>query len=135
MRGALLARPPQVRLTEESFRHGVQMKAAEGTTVLGKSVTIRGEIIGAEELYVDGKVEGTITLTESRLTIGPSADVHADLNVHDVVVLGRCEGNVLATGRVEVRQNGIVLGNITAARLSIEESSIVRGKVSLTGKE
>lgn len=111
------------------------MKPAEGATVLGKSVTIRGEITGSEELYVDGIVDGTITLTESRLTIGPNAQVHAELHVHDLIVFGQHEGPVFATGRVELRQSARVLGNVSAARLSIEESASIRGKVELTGKE
>lgn len=110
------------------------MKPAEGTTVLGKSVTIRGEITGSEELYVDGTINGTITLTESRLTIGPNAQVQAELHVHDLIVFGQQEGQIFATGRVELRQGARVLGDVTAARLSIEESATIRGKVELTGK-
>ena len=109
--------------------------AAEGSTVLGKSITVRGEIVGSEDLTVDGVVSGTITLTESRLTIGTNADVKADLKVHDAVILGRCEGSTIATGRVELRKGSSLLGDLTAARLSIEESAIYRGKVSLTGSK
>jgi cytoskeletal protein CcmA (bactofilin family) len=109
------------------------MKPAEGSTVLGRSVVINGDIVGSEDLYIDGKVKGTITLTESRLTLGPNAEVAADLQVHDAVILGRLQGNIIATGRVELRQAGALLGNVTAARLSIEESASMRGKVSLTG--
>ncbi len=111
------------------------MKPAEGSTVVGKSVTIRGEITGSEELYLDGKVEGKITLTENRLTIGPNAEVHAELHVHDLVVFGYQEGAVHSTGKVELRQASQVLGDITAARLSIEESAQVRGKVMLAGRD
>ncbi len=109
------------------------MKPAEGSTVLGRSVTIRGEIVGSEDLFIDGKVDGTITLTESRLTLGANAEVMADLQVHDAVILGRYQGNIVASGRVELRQNGLLLGDVTAARLSIEESATMRGKVLLTG--
>ena len=107
--------------------------AAEGSTVLGKSITIRGEITGSEDLTVDGIINGTITLTESRLTVGANADVKGDLKVHDVIFLGHCEGNTTATGRVELRKVGTLLGDLTAARLSIEDMSTIRGKVSLTG--
>ncbi len=107
--------------------------AAEGSTVLGKSITVRGEITGSEDLTIDGLVDGTITLTESRLTVGANADVKGDLKVHDVIILGHCEGNTIATGRVELRKGGTLLGDVTAARLSIEDMSTIRGKVSLTG--
>ena len=109
------------------------MKPGESSTVLGTSVTIRGEITGSEDLYVDGTVTGTITLTDSRLTLGPAAKVNAELRVQDLVVFGTLEGTVTATGRVELRQTATLLGDVTAARLSIEDSAVIRGKVALTG--
>ena len=108
------------------------MKPAEGSTVIGKSVVIRGEISGSEDLFLDGEIEGTITLTESRLTVGPNARVRADINVQDVVVFGRLEGKINATGRLELRQSSSVIGDIVAGRLSIEESASLRGRVELT---
>lgn len=111
------------------------MKPTEGSTVIGKSVQLKGEIAGTEELYVDGKVDGIIRLTGSRLIIGPNAEVNAEVHVQDLVVLGKHSGPVMATGRVEIRQNGQLLGDISAARFSIEESASVRGRVTLTGQE
>jgi cytoskeletal protein CcmA (bactofilin family) len=108
------------------------MKPAEGSTVIGKSVTIRGELSGSEDLFMDGEIEGTITLIESRLTVGPNARIHADISVQDVIVFGRVEGNVRATGRLELRQSASVIGDIQAGRLSIEESATLRGRVELT---
>jgi cytoskeletal protein CcmA (bactofilin family) len=107
------------------------MKPAEGSTVIGKSVIIRGDLSGNEDLYLDGDIEGTITLTESRLTIGPNARVRADIAVRDVIVFGNLTGNVQATGRVDLRQSASVNGDILAGRLSIEESAILKGRVEL----
>jgi cytoskeletal protein CcmA (bactofilin family) len=107
----------------------------EGSTILGRSITVRGEIVGSENLTIDGKVDGTITLTESRLTIGPNAQVNANLQVHDFVVQGHCEGNVTATGRVDLRKNGVLLGNVSAAGLSMEDGAAMRGKVTLSGRK
>jgi cytoskeletal protein CcmA (bactofilin family) len=107
------------------------MPPVEGSTHIGKSVTISGELSGSEDLFLDGKFEGTITLTGSRLTVGPNAQVTADLNVRDIIVFGLVEGNINATGRIELRQTAIVNGDIHAARLSIEESATVRGRVEL----
>ena len=107
------------------------MPPVEGSTHIGKSVSISGELTGSEDLFLDGKFEGTITLTGSRLTVGPNARVTADLNVRDVVVFGLIEGNINATGRIELRQSAIVNGDIHAGRLSIEESATVRGRVEL----
>ncbi len=108
------------------------MKPAEGSTVIGKSVTIRGEVSGKEDLYMDGTVEGTISLPESRLTLGPNAHVMADLSAHDVVIYGRVEGNIRATGRIELRESAQVKGDIVAERLSIEENATIKGKVELS---
>jgi cytoskeletal protein CcmA (bactofilin family) len=107
------------------------MKPAEGSTVIGKSVVIRGELSGSEDLYIDGDVEGTITLQESRLTIGPNAHVRADVSVRDIVVFGHLTGNIKAAGRVDLRQSAFVAGDISAGRLSIEESAILKGNVEL----
>lgn len=107
------------------------MKPAEGSTVIGKSVVIRGDLSGNEDLYMDGDIEGTITLSESQLTVGPNARVRADIHVRDIVVFGHLTGNVTASGRVDLRQSAIVSGDIIAGRLSIEESALLKGRVEL----
>jgi cytoskeletal protein CcmA (bactofilin family) len=107
------------------------MKPAEGSTVIGKSVVIRGDLSGNEDLFMDGDIEGTITLTESRLTVGPNAHVRADIHVRDIVVFGHVTGNVSASGRVDLRQSALVNGDIVAGRLSIEESAVLKGRVEL----
>jgi cytoskeletal protein CcmA (bactofilin family) len=107
------------------------MKPAEGSTVIGKSVNIRGELSGNEDLYMDGDLEGTITLTDSRLTIGPNARVRANVSARDVVVFGHLTGNIHAIGRVDLRQSALVSGDILAGRLSIEESAVLKGSVEL----
>jgi cytoskeletal protein CcmA (bactofilin family) len=99
---------------------------------IGKSVEIRGEVKGSEDLIVDGHVEGTVSLSESRLTIGPNAHVAADLTAKDVLILGRVQGNVVASGRVELRSGCSVEGDIRALRLSVEDNAVFRGKVDLT---
>src|ERR1700722_13400781 len=107
------------------------MKPAEGSTVIGKSVVIRGDLSGNEDLYIDGDIEGTVTLQESRLTIGPNARVRADISVRDVIIFGHLTGNVQATGRVDLRQSALVNGDIFAGRISIEESAVLTGRVDL----
>jgi cytoskeletal protein CcmA (bactofilin family) len=109
------------------------MKQAEDSTVIGKSVTMRGELSGSEDLYLDGEIQGTISLPGNRLTIGPNARVLADVHARDVVVFGRLEGNIHASGRVELRQSAFMQGDITASRLSIEENASVKGKIEITG--
>jgi cytoskeletal protein CcmA (bactofilin family) len=99
---------------------------------IGKSVIICGEVKGSEDLIVDGRVEGTINLSESRLTIGPSADVAADLAAKDVLILGHVHGNVVANGRVELRAGCVMEGDIRALRLAVEDNAVFRGRVDLT---
>jgi cytoskeletal protein CcmA (bactofilin family) len=110
------------------------MKPPEGSTVIGRSVTIRGEVSGKEDLYMDGIAEGTISLPESRLTVGPNARVTADISAHDVVIYGHVEGNIRALGKIELRESAIVKGDIVAERLSIEENASIKGKVELSEK-
>jgi cytoskeletal protein CcmA (bactofilin family) len=99
---------------------------------IGKSVEIRGEVKGSEDLIVDGRLEGTITLSEGRLTIGATANVAADLTAKDVLILGHVQGNIVAGGRVELRSGCAVEGDIRALRLSVEDNAVFRGKVDLT---
>ena len=107
--------------------------AVENTPArLGKTVVIRGEVKGSEDLILDGRVEGTVTLTDSRLTIGPNANVAADLTAKDVLIMGQVQGNVVASGRVELRAGCSMEGDIRALRLAVEDNALYRGKVDLT---
>jgi cytoskeletal protein CcmA (bactofilin family) len=99
---------------------------------IGKSIVICGEVKGSEDLTVDGRVEGTVSLSEGRLTIGPTANVAADLSAKDVLIQGHVHGNIVATGRVELRAGCSVEGDIRALRLAVEDNAGFRGKVDLT---
>jgi len=99
---------------------------------IGKTIVICGEVKGSEDLIVDGRVEGTVSLSESRLTIGPSASVAADLSAKDILILGQVHGNLVASGRVELRAGCHVEGDIRALRLAVEDNAVFRGKVDLT---
>jgi len=107
------------------------MPAAEATAVIGKSVQVRGEVKGNEDLLVEGLVEGALTLSDGRLTIGSQARVQANVTARDVIVQGTLLGDIHASGRVELRTGSTVTGDIQAARLSIEENAIFSGKVEL----
>jgi cytoskeletal protein CcmA (bactofilin family) len=99
---------------------------------IGKTVVICGEVKGSEDLIVDGRVEGTVSLSESRLTIGPNANVAADLTAKDILILGQVKGNLVASGRIELRAGCQVEGDIRALRLAVEDNAVFRGKVDLT---
>lgn len=108
------------------------MAVENGSARIGKTVVIRGEVKGGEDLTIDGRVEGTIQLADNRLTIGPNADVLADLTARDILVMGKVRGNVVATGRVELRAGCVLEGDVKAMRLAIEDNAVLRGKVDLT---
>ena len=99
---------------------------------VGKTIVICGEVKGSEDLVVDGRVEGTVNLSESRLTIGPTAIVAANLSAKDILIMGQVQGNLVASGRVELRAGCQVEGDIRALRLAVEDNSVFRGKVDLT---
>jgi cytoskeletal protein CcmA (bactofilin family) len=99
---------------------------------IGKSIVICGEVKGNEDLILDGRVEGTVTLSDNRLTIGPNANIAADLTAKDVLIQGRVQGNIVATGRVELRAGCNLEGDIRALRLAVEDNAVFRGKVDLT---
>ena len=99
---------------------------------IGKTVVICGEVKSNEDLIVDGRIEGTVSLPESRLTVGPSASVAANLTAKEILILGQVQGNLFASGGVELRAGCQVEGDISALRLAIEDNAIFRGKVELT---
>jgi len=105
----------------------------EASAIIGKSVQIRGEVKGNEDLMVEGLVEGTITLSEHRLTVGANARVTANVAARDVVVQGTLQGDIHAVGRVELRTGSVMNGDIRAARLSVEDNAVFSGKVELDG--
>ena len=101
---------------------------------IGKSVVIKGELSGSEDLYVDGQVEGSISLKNFSLTVGPNGQVKASVEAKVLVVQGKLEGNVVISDRVELRKSAIITGDITTQRISIEEGAYLRGKVDIQGK-
>jgi len=104
-------------------------------TLIGRSLVIRGEVSGSEDLYVDGSIEGTVTLSAGRLTVGPNARFKADVHAPEVIVMGELDGNLRSEGKVELRDKSILRGDILAIRLAVEEGAVLRGNVDLRGPE
>ena len=101
---------------------------------IGKSVVIKGELNGSEDLTIEGHVEGTIQLRDHVLTIGPNGRIKAQVFAKAVVVLGEMTGNVTATDKVDIRDNGSVDGDIVAPRVAIAEGAHFRGSVDMQRK-
>jgi cytoskeletal protein CcmA (bactofilin family) len=101
---------------------------------IGKSVVIKGELNGSEDLTIEGHVEGTIQLKEHVLTIGPNGRIKAQVFAKSVIVLGEVTGNVTATDKVDIRDNGSVDGDIVSPRVAIAEGAHFRGSVDMQRK-
>jgi len=98
---------------------------------IGKSVVIKGELSGSEDLTIEGHVEGRIDLRENVLTIGPNGKIKAEVFAKSVVVLGEVTGNVTASEKVDIRDNGSVDGDIASPRVAIAEGAHFRGSVDM----
>ena len=101
---------------------------------IGKSVVIKGELNGSEDLTIEGHVEGTIQLREHVLTIGPNGRIKAQVFAKSVIVLGEVMGNVTASDKVDIRDNGSVDGDIVSPRVAIAEGAHFRGSVDMQRK-
>jgi cytoskeletal protein CcmA (bactofilin family) len=123
---------PQHRITVETGERPMSAPASGlGLAQIGKSVIVKGELSGSEDLYVDGQVEGSIALKGNSLTVGPNGLVKASVDAKGVVVQGKLEGNIQASDRVELRKSAIVTGDISTQRISIEEGAYLKGKVDI----
>jgi len=98
---------------------------------IGKSVVIKGEVSGSEDLYVDGNVEGNIELRNHSLTVGPNGNVKANVSAKAVMIQGKLDGSVNASDRVDLRKSAVVTGDVTTQRIAIEEGAFLKGKVDI----
>ncbi|MFZ0321159.1 MAG: polymer-forming cytoskeletal protein [Candidatus Sulfotelmatobacter sp.] len=102
---------------------------------IGRSLVIKGEISGSEALYIDGRIEGKITLTDNRVTIGRNGTVQADINAREVVVMGKVTGNIECSDRVDIRSEGVVNGNVSTTRISVEDGAVLKGGIQVKSSE
>ena len=102
---------------------------------LGKTVMIKGELSGSEDLTLYGRMEGSVKLPEYTLTIGPDADINAEISARSVVIMGGVTGNVFAGEKVEIRSTGSVTGDIASPRFAIQDGGSMRGKVATSKGE
>jgi cytoskeletal protein CcmA (bactofilin family) len=109
--------------------------ADRATARLGASLHVKGEISGNEDLLIDGSVEGLVQLDERKLTIGASAKVTADIIAREVVVYGTVKGNLRAKDRIEIKKDGSVNGDLTTARIMIEDGAYFKGSIEIDKTE
>ena len=102
---------------------------------IGRTVVIKGEISGNESLYIDGRVEGSVTFKDHRVTVGRNGVVQANISAREVVIMGKVTGNVECSDRVDIRSEGTLTGDVVSARISLEDGAMLRGSVQLNPTE
>jgi cytoskeletal protein CcmA (bactofilin family) len=114
--------PSTSRLSSPSSRNSAR---------LGASLEIKGQITGSEDLQIDGKVDGPISLHGHELTVGSTAVLHSEIHAGEVTVSGKVVGNVHARGRVDIKKDGSIIGDISSARISIEDGAHFKGRIEI----
>ena len=123
-------RPPS-RSRTSNVANEPQRGMEKSAVNIGKSVVIKGELNGSEDLTIEGQVEGKIELRQNVLTIGPNGRIKAQVFAKSVVILGEVTGNVTASEKVDIRDNGSVDGDIAAPRVAIAEGAHFRGSIDM----
>ena len=129
-------RPTTTPTPTPEFTNTVPKPMSSATAVndqatIGKSLVIKGEVTGSESLYIDGRVEGSIHLPGNRVTVGRNGVVAANVTAREVVILGKVRGNVSATDRVDIRNEGSLTGDVVAQRISIEDGAFFKGGIDI----
>ena len=102
---------------------------------IGRSLVIKGDVTGAESLFIDGRVEGTINFPDNRVTIGRNGNVAANITAKEVVIMGKVQGNVECADRLDIRGEGLLSGDVITHRISVEEGAILKGGVEVRNPE
>jgi cytoskeletal protein CcmA (bactofilin family) len=124
--------PPAVEAAPRPATAGDPQRGQERTAVnIGKSVVIKGELNGSEDLTIEGQVEGKIELRQNVLTIGANGKIKAQVFAKSVIILGEVTGNVSASDKVDIRDNGSVDGDIASPRVAIAEGAHFRGSIDM----
>ena len=123
--------PVQVQAPQPSIARTEPIRQEKAVVNIGKSVIIKGELSGSEDLTIEGQVEGKIELRQNVLTIGPNAKIKAQVAAKTIVVEGSVQGNVMATERIEIRDKGSVEGDLAAPRVAIADGAHFRGSIDM----
>jgi len=98
-------------------------------------MVIKGEVSGTESLHIDGRIEGTVNLSEGRMTIGRDGSVAANISAREVVILGKVQGNIQCTDRLDIRSEGSLTGDVITQRISVEDGALLKGSVQVRAAE
>lgn len=123
------AKEPTVETSRPAQSHRADVAS------IGKSVVIKGELSGSEDLYVDGEVEGSIELRGHSLIVGPNGRVRANVHARDIIVHGKLDGNLYGGERVELRKTAVLVGDIVTQRIAIEDGAFFKGGIDIQNAE
>ena len=114
-----------------SFNPVKTVSAPIEQATIGRTLVIKGEVSGAEALYIDGRIEGKISLTDNRVTIGRNGSVQGNITAREVVVMGKVNGNLDCSDRVDIRSEGSVTGDVSTVRISVEDGAVLKGGIQV----
>jgi cytoskeletal protein CcmA (bactofilin family) len=126
-----VAPPIEKPRTEATPKVSNVMPMNQNPTVLGRSITLRGELTGNEDLLIEGQFDGTINLQEHCLTVGANGQVKAEIHVRQIVIHGTVNGNITAREKVDIRKTGRVQGDLSAAGVAIEDGAYFKGSIEI----
>lgn len=131
--GGDVARSAQSQVTQAK---PYQATAVAGGNManIGKSITLKGDLSGNEDLVIEGHIEGRVDLPNNQLTIGANGSCAAEVHAKTVIVVGKVTGNVIATERIEIQATGLVNGDVSAPRLIVQEGAVVNGSIEMGAK-
>ena len=112
-----------------------QVTASRAPAWLGPGLKIKGQISGSEDLHLECKVEGPISLGDHRVTVGQNAHISGEITASEVIVQGEVSGNLLASDRIEIKKNGSVKGDLMTARIVIEDGAYFKGAIEVSRKD
>jgi cytoskeletal protein CcmA (bactofilin family) len=102
---------------------------------IGRSLVIKGEISGSESLYIDGRIEGKISIPDNRITIGRNGVVQANITAREIVIMGKVNGNIECGDRLDIRSEGSVTGDVSTVRISVEDGAVLKGGIQVRSAE
>ena len=114
---------------------GSEPDSPRGSALIGKSVVVKGQVFGREDLTIDGELEGTLELQEHRLTVGPNGKMQASIKAREVVILGTVHGNIEASERIDIRKDAKLVGDLRTARIMIEDGAYFKGSIDIQKPE
>ncbi len=129
------ANAPKFSPSPNTFTPPKNISSSMEQATIGRSVVIKGEVSGAESLYVDGRIEGTVNFAESRVTIGRSGVIVANINAKEVVIMGNVTGNIHCTDRLDIRSEGSLTGDVVTPRICVEDGAVLKGAVEVRSEQ